>query len=78
MGKTLAQLSARDVYIFRVTALALVKYSHLTVSEVEVITHLHRQRAPATAAEIHDAVLAASVRDIIDRKYSLTRRVPLR
>lgn len=55
-----------------------MKQSHLAVSEVEVITHLHRQRALAAAAEVHDAILAASMRDIVDRKNSLTCRVPLR
>jgi len=49
-----------------------VKYSHLAVGEVEVITHFHRQRAPAAAAEVHDAVLAAAVRDVVDREHSLT------
>lgn len=45
---------------------------HLAVGEVEVITHLYRQRTLAAAAEVHDAVFAASMRDIIDCKYSLT------
>lgn len=57
--------------------LHVMKQSHLAVSEVEVIAHLHRQRTLAATAEVHDAILAASVRDIIDRKNSLTCRVPL-
>lgn len=50
-----------NVYIFRVTAPASVKHSHLAVGEVEVVTHFHRQRPAAAAAEVHDAVLTASV-----------------
>lgn len=52
--------------------------SHLAVGEVEVVTHLHRQRALAAAAEAHDAVLAASVRHVVNCEYSLTSRVRLR
>lgn len=52
--------------------------SHLSVGEVEVVTHFHRQRSPAAAAEVHDAVLAASMRHVVDCEHSLTRRVPLR
>lgn len=40
---------------------ALVKYSHLTVGEIEVITHLYRQTTLTAAAEVHDAVLAATM-----------------
>lgn len=52
--------------------------SHLAVGEVEVVTHLHGQRALAAAAEAHDAVLAASVRHVVNCEYSLTSRVCLR
>lgn len=52
--------------------------SHLAVGEVEVVTHLHGQRALAAAAEAHDAVLAASVRHVVNCEYSLTSRVRLR
>lgn len=54
------------------------KNSHLAVGEVEVVTHLHRQRSLAAAAEAHDAVLAASVRHVVDCEDSLTSRVRLR
>lgn len=40
---------------------APVSHSHLAVGEVEVVAHLHGQRSPAAAAEVHDAVLAAAV-----------------
>lgn len=67
-----------NVHIFRVTAPASVKHSHLAVGEVEVVTHFHRQRPAAAAAEVHDAVLTASVWHVVDCKHSLTRRVPLK
>lgn len=54
------------------------QYSHLAVGEVEVVTHLHRQRTLAAAAEAHDAVLAASVRHVVDCEYSLTSRICLK
>lgn len=54
-----------------------MKNSHLAVGEVKVVTHFHRQWPPAAAAEVHDAILAASVRDIIDCKHLLTCRVAL-
>lgn len=50
-----------NVYKIRVAAPASVKHSHLAVGEVEVVTHFHRERSPAAAAEIHNAVLAASM-----------------
>lgn len=56
---------------------APVKRSHLAVGEIEVVAHFHRKRSPAAAAEVHDAVLAASVRDIVDCEHSLACRVPL-
>lgn len=51
---------------------------HLSVSEVQVITHLHGQRAVPAAGEVHDAVLAAAVRHVVHRKNALARRVGLR
>lgn len=54
------------------------KCSYLPISEVEVITHFHRQRPLAAAAEVHDAILAAAMRDIVDCEHSLTRRIPLK
>lgn len=59
-------------------ALASGQCSHLAVGEVKVVAHLHRQRALAAAAEAHDAVLAASVRHVVNCEYSLTGRVRLR
>lgn len=47
--------------MFRVTAPAPVKHSHLAVGEVEVVTHFHGQRSLAAAAEVHNAILAASM-----------------
>lgn len=52
--------------------------SHLAVGEVEIVAHFHGQRAPAAAAEVHDAVLAAAVRDIVDGEHSFTHRIALR
>lgn len=54
-------------------SLNCMKSSHLAVGEVQVIAHFHRQRAPAAAAEVHDAVLAAAVRDVVDREHPLAR-----
>lgn len=54
------------------------EYSHLAVGKVEVVTHLHRERSPAAAAEAHDAVLAPSVRHIVDSEHSLASRVCLK
>lgn len=54
------------------------EYSHLAVGKVEVVTHLHRQRSSAAAAEAHDAVLAASVRHVVDCEHSLASRVCLK
>ena len=51
---------------------ALMKHSHLAVGEVKVVTHFHGQGALAAATEVHDAVLAAAVRDIVDSENSLT------
>lgn len=67
-----------NIFVLGATGRVVLQQSHLAVGEVEVIAHLHRQRALAAAAEIHDAVLAASVRDIVDCKNSLTCRVSLR
>lgn len=75
----LTQLSFQYIKLsFRLRALDCVKHSHLAVGEVKVVTHLHRQRSPAAAAEIHDAVLAASVWHVIDCEHSLTCRVSLK
>lgn len=52
--------------------------SHLTVGKVEVVAQLHRQRSLAAAAEAHDAVLAASVRHIVDCEHALASRVCLK
>lgn len=46
---------------------------HLAVSEVQVVAHLHRQRAVPAAAEVHDAVLAASMRYVVHREDALAR-----
>lgn len=50
---------------------------YLAVGEVEVVAHFHRQWAAAAAAEVHDAVLAASVWHVVYCKHLLTGRVTL-
>lgn len=51
---------------------------HLAVGEVQIIAHFHGQRAPAPTAEVHNAVLAATVRHVVDGEHSLAHRIPLR
>lgn len=60
------------------SALPPMRCSHLTICEVEIVAHFHRQGPPAAAAEVHDAVLAAAMRDIVDCEHSLARRIPLK
>lgn len=46
--------------------------AYLAVSKIKVIAHLNRQRAFSAAMEIHNAVLAATVRHIIHCENPLT------
>lgn len=46
--------------------------AYLAVSKIKIIAHLHRQRAFSAAMEIHNAILAASVRNVIHCENPLT------
>lgn len=46
-------------YIIVTCIHSIIKY--LAVSEVQIITHLHGERAFSAATKVHDAVLASSV-----------------
>lgn len=54
-----------------------VNQLYLAVGEVEIVAHFHWQRATAAAAEVHDAVLTASVWHVVYCKNLLTCRVTL-